>query len=426
MTSPDTGVAIKSSDVTPALSGISFEEVVDAEYEDNPIIELPTLYSCNHAGKKMYWWMELDEDKHRTNSKTGEKGKVKTTGWTTCESKNVGRSNETTPEDQAKAEAKATYTKKLKNHYHFEEDQYTVRHYLEPMLAQTYAGDKDKIWLTNSGVITQPKLDGFRCILTIMGAFSRKGEEFVAVPHILESLHTMFENHPNVVLDGELYNHELKDDFDELSSIIRKEKVTEEDLQKSRDLIKLYVYDIPSAGLEDYIERYASIGMLTQRYPSPYIEVVETNFAQNHATVRIQLEDYLQRGYEGLIIRLDKDYIIEGSNPKDLIKYDGYEIGKRSQSLKKYKLFKDEEFELIAILAGKGSWSEYAKKVIVRLEDGQECDAGIKGNFAFCKKLIDNKEKYIGKQVTIRYFVRTPKNKLRMGVATKFHLKDKA
>jgi len=422
------------TDLKPATADKSaFEDIDTATYveeqldgESVTITQAPTLYSSNLAGKKLYWFMDLSEGMHRSVSKTGEDGKEKVTGWTICKPKNTGRANATTAEEQAKAEVLATYKKKLKNHWHFDEECYLYRHYFEPMLAQKYIGPDDALWETNVSVITQPKLDGFRCIISKEGAFSRKGERFQSIPHILESLEPLFEKCPKLVLDGELYNHDLRDDFSELSSIIRKEKVTEEDLKKSRELIKFYAYDIPSVGQVDYLERYESLNLALAQHPSNFIEVVETNVADNHKNVRSQLEDYLQRGYEGLMIRLDKSFVIEDSDPKKHQKYQGYEVGKRSPSLKKFKLFIDEEFEIIAINTGLGSWSGHAKTLTIRLKDGRQCDSGIKGTFAFTKKLLEEKDKYIGKQVTIRFFALTPDGIPRFPVATKFHLKEKA
>ncbi|MCK4819242.1 hypothetical protein KA005_25950, partial [bacterium] len=228
---------------------IAFDEAITVSYggeAEIAIYKFPTTYSINLKGKKLYWWMELMEDQHRSISKTGENGKEKVTGWTVCKPKNVGRANATTSYEQADAEVRATYTKKLKNRWHLSEDDYMFRHYIEPMLAQKYEGPDDKLWLTYDSVITQPKLDGFRCIITKDGAFSRKGEEFKSIPHITKSLEELFEACPEAILDGELYNHELRDDFNELSSIIRKEKLKPEDLEKSEKLIKFYMYDLPS------------------------------------------------------------------------------------------------------------------------------------------------------------------------------------
>ena len=34
----------------------------------------------------------------------------------------------------------------------------------------------------------------------------------------------MFADYPNTILDGELYNHELKENFNKITSLVRKQK----------------------------------------------------------------------------------------------------------------------------------------------------------------------------------------------------------
>ena len=184
------------------------------------------------------------------------------------------------------------------------------------------------------------------------------------------------------------------------------------------------MYDLPSDSEFDYLERYESINLLMSRYFSPYVQIVETTVVDNYKQVRQTLEDYLQRGYEGLMVRLDKDHMkedISDIKATDRVDFQGYEMGRRSPCLRKFKLFIDEEFELLNIIEGTGSWSGRAKSLTFRLEDGTTCDGGIKGDFAFTSKLLKEKDKHIGKLVTIKYFERTPDNKPRFGVATKFH-----
>jgi DNA ligase-1 len=59
-------------------------------------------------------------------------------------------------------------------------------------------------------VYIQPKLDGVRCLFTKDGAFSRTGKQFKNLAHIELELIPFFKENPDVILDGELYNHNLK------------------------------------------------------------------------------------------------------------------------------------------------------------------------------------------------------------------------
>ena len=65
-------------------------------------------------------------------------------------------------------------------------------------------------------IFIQPKLDGVRCIIQCdddgyVTAYSRTGKIWRNVDHILEELYPFFDKSPNVILDGELYNHDLRE-----------------------------------------------------------------------------------------------------------------------------------------------------------------------------------------------------------------------
>jgi ATP-dependent DNA ligase len=85
----------------------------------------------------------------------------------------------------------------------------------QPMLAYK-VGKKEVDW--SEKVFMQPKLDGVRCVISKDGAYSRTGKEWLNIHHITTNLEPFFEKYPEVVLDGELYNHELKDDFEKIIS----------------------------------------------------------------------------------------------------------------------------------------------------------------------------------------------------------------
>ena len=59
------------------------------------------IYKATKAGKIQEWRIEVEGNKYRTISGQTDGQKV-TSEWTVCAGKNIGRSNETTPEEQAK------------------------------------------------------------------------------------------------------------------------------------------------------------------------------------------------------------------------------------------------------------------------------------------------------------------------------------
>ena len=125
-----------------------------------------------------------------------------------------------------------------------------MRH--KPMLA--YPVNSKPIDYTDK-VFIQPKLDGVRCLIQLnheanergefpIEAYSRTGKLWKNVDHILEELYPFFDKHPDVVLDGELYNHNLKDDFEKIISLVRKTKPTYNDRVEAKMKVQFHCYDI--------------------------------------------------------------------------------------------------------------------------------------------------------------------------------------
>ena len=103
---------------------------------------------------------------------------------------------------------------------------------IKPMLAYS-VGKKEINW--DELVFIQPKLDGVRCIFTKDGAYSRAGNTFKNLEHIEKYLKGFFYAYPDAILDGELYNHALKKDFEKIISLVRKTKPTDHDRELAKN-----------------------------------------------------------------------------------------------------------------------------------------------------------------------------------------------
>ena len=356
------------------------------------------LYKLDTNGGVRVWWVEVDGNKIRNVSGLLDGEKVES-GWKLMKAKNVGKVNETTPEQQAIAEANALYEKKLnRGGYHTSIDDIQTKKYIEPMLAKTY----EDVLPIKFPAYSQPKLDGHRCIATKNGLFTRKGQQYVSVPHVEVALLPLFQLYPDLILDGELYNHDYRDNFNEISSCVRKTKPTQQDIEQSLK-IQYHIYDIVDTKLE-FDQR--NIWLVNNIYPSDVLKLVRTVMVQNQIELDREYNWLLENGYEGQIIR-----------------YNGvYEIKKRSKFLIKRKEFITEEFEIDDIIEGEGNWAGYAKSVNYRMPDDRIASAGIRGTQEFTRKLLQEKKKYIGNHsdVTIRYFQKTPDGIPRFGVAIEF------
>lgn len=371
-------------------------------------IEHPVLYSRDSTGKIRTWRLEHDGgDKYR--SIQGILGGTQTpSGWTTCGSKNVGRSNATTAFEQVQAEIAAEYKKKLKRGHFEDVNAVDSGTQLFPMLANKYA-DLKKGLDFGEVIYTQRKLDGIRMIGRASGLFTRKAEPIVSVPLIAEVLALFHKDYPHISIDGELYSHDLRDDLPKINSIVRKQTPTEADLKESAKL-QYHVYDL-------YDERYPDMQqderneLLRDFFKyyfdgSELFQQVDTYLVQDQAHLDGLYDTFRKEGFEGQIIRLNGPY-----EPK-----------KRSKNLLKRKEYMDEEFTVVDILEGNGNWSGAAKAVVCRMKDGKEFESGLAGTYEDNAVLLAERQRYIGADVTVTFFKYTPKGVPSQGVAKAFYI----
>lgn len=352
------------------------------------IITFPTLYKRDSKGKIREWRLEIEGDRYRSVAGLQD-GKQVTSEWRVA----IPASQET-GEQQAIFEVEAAYKKALDRDYFKSVVEVDTPRIFEPMLAHVY-----KKW--NGPCWSQPKLDGIRCVAKETGLYSREGKEFLSVPHIFEALRPLFEANPDLVIDGELYNHELKEDFNSISSLVRKKKPTEEDLTKSAQLIQYHIYDQYSE--TSFEERFVEIERLVENLGDPRLRVVRSTLCNSLEELDTIYGEYLADVYEGQMVRYMN------------VPYEK----KRSRSLLKRKEFITAEFKVKRIEEGQGNWAGHAKRVVCEREDGTEFAAGIRGNKEFTKQLLVGVPQY--NLVTLRFPSYTPDGIPRFGVAVDWH-----
>lgn len=352
------------------------------------VLTSETLYKLDSKGKVRVWHAETGTDGTRwgLRSIAGlEDGKKVTSEWTFVEQKNVGRSNETSLEEQATLEMQSEVQKKKDRGYFSDLKNVDAFDKFKPMLAEKF--EDVEVNFAAGGVYSQPKLDGIRCIARKDGLWTRSGKEIVAVPHIWESLQPFFEKHPNMIIDGELYNHELKDDFNSITSMVRKTKPKVEDLVKSKELVQYHLYDVIVTD-EPELE-FSKRELLRYQAPSDYIRIVPTMHVPTRTGLDSLYEGYLEHGYEGQMVRIDRPY-----------------ENKRTKNLLKRKEFLTDEFEVVEVLEGQGNWQGCVKHFVLRLNSEKTFQAGVRGDMDTLRAMWKNQEK--PDWVTLRYFTPTP------------------
>lgn len=371
------------------------------------------LFKQDTTGAMRQWSMEQQDENYRTV--TGQvAGTLVVSEWTKATVKNVGASNEKSPFVQAQLEIIAAYKKKIKEGYRetHEEASLGDRGFFEPMLAKKYEDycQAETPWLWNKdggGVFAQPKLDGIRCIVKDGKLQTRKGEPIPSCDHILKALGTIPYG---VVLDGELYNHDLKDNFNEIASLVRKTKGFDKHLEAISNTIQYWIYDVFFDCAPDmkFSDRNAHLLILLSKLnPGPSIKIVHTNRIDSQKELDDHYEMVLSWGMEGQIVRLDAPY-----------------ENKRTKSLLKRKEFQDEEFIIQDVLEGIGNRSGMAGSLLLQLGDGRTFQSGIKGGRDHYRYLLAKRDQFIGKKTTIRYFHRTPDGIPRFPVSVDIDRKD--
>jgi ATP-dependent DNA ligase len=344
-----------------------------------------TLYKRSTTGKLLEWSVFVDGDSFYGVHGQVDGQKVSDTP-TVCTPKNVGRSNETTAEEQAELEAKAKYDKKISINNYCENKADADKKKFAVTLAHQYDKQGHKL---PKIVAVSPKLDGIRCYITKDGAFSRNGKPFYSTKFIEADLVDFFKENPDAVLDGELYNHDYKDNFPELVALIKREKnFTDEQWERIEKDLQFHVFDVFYADFpaKGYNERWSCIYVDECLNRENHIRFVP-QFLVEKADFMDKYGEFMADGYEGIMLR----------DPKA-----PYEM-KRSYGLLKYKKFDDGEFEIVDVLEGQGNRGGMAGKLVVRLPNGNTCEAGLRGNQAFFTRLLNEKETVIGKEVTVRY-----------------------
>lgn len=354
---------------------------------------LPKLYARTNKGAIQQWEIEFDGAKYRTiYGQVG--GSIIITNWYDTYPTNVGRANARTAEEQAEFEANAIWGRKLESGYWERVEDIDNVRFIEPMLAKEWSARKSKV---KYPVYVQPKLDGMRAIVHTPGSFSRNGKRWMTAGHIENALACVFEKYPDIIFDGELYCNKLNNDFDTLSSLVKKTKPTEEDIFAVSTTIQYWIYDIvdPTLTYAQRMEKLTSI--LAECLPNGVIDniivIVPTFVCKTEQEVTSRFELFVDQGYEGLMVRLNSVY----------------EIGKRSSNLIKYKEFMESEYRIKKIGEGEGNKRGMAGYMILVRDDGVEFRSNIKGSHAFLRKLFAQKEQIEGvKYGTCKYFHLTP------------------
>jgi len=339
-------------------------------------MKLPILYHKAKGGDLRQWRTWNDGDTIYTEY--GQVGGKLQVSSKRAEPKNVGRSNETSPSEQARLEAESMWRFKMERKYS-ETPEEAQEELTLPMLAHKYEDKKKHVTYP---AFVQPKLDGVRCIAKwedkSIILLSRSGKPY-KMPLIQANLMEWMPK--DVILDGELYLHGAS--CQTITSLVKKWK------PESNQVI-FNVYDAPVVNRDDSLTFEDRLDYLRDIEETTTVHVVPTLSVDSHKELMEYHGIFLEKGYEGAILRLP---------------HGRYQWGYRSSELLKVKEFQDAEFRVLSARDGKG-----------KMEGGViwTCQAG--GNTFECtmkvtmeerQRMYASRAKYIGKDLTVRFFDRT-------------------
>ncbi len=251
--------------------------------------------------------------------------------------------------------------------------------------------DKLKYWYASR------KIDGVRCSFYYkdgeVRTASRGGEHYDYSTTFMRNnpkLIQFFENHPDIVLDGELYKHGKS--LQQISGAARLEKTT-----SGMDWLEYYIYDVMDSTktfeerleiLHD-IESELSLGfnpnkeweegeLRFQMVPQEKV-VGWTNIQKLH-------DKYVSEGFEGVVIR----------DPSKV-----YNFGGRTNAMIKVKMYKDAEFEIVGYEEG---LRPEDMVFVCQTELGAKFEAKPMGPRELKYEYLDRMDEIIGKMATVKYF----------------------
>lgn len=351
-----------------------------------------TLYALTKVGKTKVWEVEVKSvNKGKTiieiRSQNGIDAKPVIRQEEITEGKNLGRANETTPEEQALAEALSRIDAKIKQGYSKKKPAKNATHnvnalgFLQPMLAHSY----DKVKDVKFPCYMQPKFDGHRAMVTLDSngkpiMFSRRGGVITSMTHITPKIKGL---KPGEYIDGELYIHGMA--LQDIASLIKKYRPGES------ERVSFHGFDMICPGT--YKKRYSRLNEIVTKSNLEKFLLALTYEVDSYDLAMENTIAFIELGYEGSILRLPDSE---------------YEPGVRSRNLLKIKVADDSEYTIRDVIPGKEvtiNGTKYTPGIFICQTAGKKpFEAMAYGTYPEKSAILKNKKKYIGKLLTVKHF----------------------
>jgi ATP-dependent DNA ligase len=254
--------------------------------------------------------------------------------------------------------------------------------FLKPMLAKD--SNKCQTSVLNKKLLCSKKLNGVRCLMQFSNeeihAISRGGKEYnVPTTLIREELTKFFEDHPSVILDGELYNHGHH--LQELSGIARLKE-----WEDRCEILEYWIYDIADS-TKTFEERLILLKELKELFSDAVkVKVIDHEETNSFKEIQELHNEWVSEGYEGLVAR----------KPTST-----YQFGKRGSDMIKVKEYMEQEFEIIDYRDGLRD-EDFC--FILETEDNKSFAAKPIGSKELKEQYLKDIDTIIGKKGTVKFF----------------------
>lgn len=388
-------------------------------------VTLPILYKTDVRGNLLFWRIFVEKDEYFVvRGVVG--GKELMYPPTQVTAKNIGKSNETTPYEQALKEAYAKWEHKKEEGYAEEpakcdKEQHTVcvlkdneivecetcddfeieeidndfwaRHRAlktRPMLAYNYDDNKEKL---RKPFGMSPKLDGIRCLSCLVDSgktlmFSRNGKEFYYLLNIRKQLTWLFNQHPELMTDGELYTTKLT--FNQISGIVRSKSINIEE-----DKLEYYIFDLVDKS-KSYLERVKVMKSIEKELQKFYDKSLLIKFIYYETG---SSDDDIAKYHQKVTINgIDSLGTVEGVILRNLqAPYENH----RSYGLLKLKSMMDDEFTIVDFTEGTGT--EAGAIIFICETKSKRFNVRPMGTFQERREMLKRGKKLIGKKLTVKF-----------------------
>lgn len=350
------------------------------------MLNMEKLYKYDSNDNIIEWEIVVKDNSYTITFGVDKK---QTTTVDNIQGVNIGKINETTPNEQAVLIAKKLWDDKQKYHGYAtdimeaEKLKSTSIKYVQDSI-KVNKPSKFKPESISYPVLCQRKLDGIRCVAikkdNSVNLYTSSGAKCVGFCEIENELDIIMND--GEIFDGELYKHGIP--LNEISGIVRKTKSLD-----NKDLLEYHIHDFVKIDnlnhIDAYYDRYLRFKEIFSTCSKVFLNDVYVIHSSEEADKLY--EQFICDDYEGMIYR-----------SLDMI----YEF-KRQKDMQKRKDFKEDDCLILGIhKEGTGNKKGSIGSLHVSL-NGKEFNLTPNLTYEESKFYFENQELIIGKYITIRY-----------------------